>query len=419
MKILVIGVSARALAESALNSGYRVVALDAFGDRDLRSLTEAYSLPRDCNVRYSAEALYKESRHIGFDAVAYTANLENHPAVLARFASQHPIMGNSPEVIKEVRHWPGFYSSLKKAGFRIPDTMFEKPPKAVHPDPRWLEKPALSGGGHGIRFFDPGKEQLYTNGRNHPGTPKYHSETFFQQYIDGKPCSASFVANGHECVVLGIAEQWIGLNQFGAGRFRYCGNILPLPELRHPEDGKLLVEQIRQLAAFVTRTYRLIGLNVIDFILKDNEVYLTEVNPRYSASMELIEKSCGLRLFDIHARAVMYDELPVFHPDMICNHREFMGKAILFAERDAVVKDTAAWHSMGIRDIPASGEPIRKGEPICTMLAARTTYNRTFAELTERARMLKEEIYDETKSNLDNRALHETGNRHFDRKTEI
>jgi predicted ATP-grasp superfamily ATP-dependent carboligase len=326
-------------------------------------------------------------------------------------------VGNSPGVVKGVRYWPGFFSSLKKAGFSVPDTMFENPPTAAGPDQRWLAKPALSGGGHGICFFDPEKERLYKNRRNRPGAPKSHSGTVFQKYIDGKPCSASFVANGRECVVLGIAEQLIGLKQFGAGHFRYCGNILPLPEMLHPDGGKILMEQIRRLAAFVTRTHGLIGLNGMDFILKDNEAYLTEVNPRYSASMELIEKSCGLGLFDMHARAVMYDELPAFHSEMICNYREFVGKAILFAERDVVVKDTAGWYSMGMRDIPASGESIRRGAPICTMLTGRATYNQTFAELTERARMLKEEIYEETEFNLDNRALHQAGSRHFDRKT--
>jgi predicted ATP-grasp superfamily ATP-dependent carboligase len=38
MKILVAGVSVRAMVESAIRSGYLILALDAFGDRDLRVL---------------------------------------------------------------------------------------------------------------------------------------------------------------------------------------------------------------------------------------------------------------------------------------------------------------------------------------------------------------------------------------------
>ncbi len=37
-----------------------------------------------------------------------------------------------------------------------------------------------------------------------------------QEYIPGKACSASFVANGQDCVVLGITEQLIGMHPFGS-----------------------------------------------------------------------------------------------------------------------------------------------------------------------------------------------------------
>ena len=39
-RILLAGVSTRALAESAVRAGYRVVAVDAFGDADLRAVAE-------------------------------------------------------------------------------------------------------------------------------------------------------------------------------------------------------------------------------------------------------------------------------------------------------------------------------------------------------------------------------------------
>ena len=86
MKILIVGVSVRAMAASAVGSGYPVLALDAFGDQDLKSIAESYGLHRDFHMRYGPEALYRASRGLSYDAVAYTSNLENHPGIIKRIA---------------------------------------------------------------------------------------------------------------------------------------------------------------------------------------------------------------------------------------------------------------------------------------------------------------------------------------------
>jgi len=47
MKILIAGLSVRAMATSAVQSGYPVIALDAFGDQDLKAVAESHSLHHD------------------------------------------------------------------------------------------------------------------------------------------------------------------------------------------------------------------------------------------------------------------------------------------------------------------------------------------------------------------------------------
>ena len=65
MKILIVGLSTRAIAESAVRGGYQVDALDAFGDLDLQALVRCYSLKRDFHVAFSAAALFVASRRVG------------------------------------------------------------------------------------------------------------------------------------------------------------------------------------------------------------------------------------------------------------------------------------------------------------------------------------------------------------------
>jgi uncharacterized protein len=375
MKILVVGISVRAMVESAVGSRYPVIALDAFGDQDLRALVESYSLRQDFGVPYSPNALYQACRRLNCDSIAYTSNLENHPGIIDRLARDFRIIGNPAQIVRSVRHCASMYPKLRRAGFSVPETIFSG---GGEPDPnlQWLLKPISSGGGHGISFL---KEKATPGDR-----------VMLQQYVPGKSCSASFVSNGRECVLIGITEQLIGLQPFGVQGFRYCGNILPLPELLANET---ILEQVRKVADFITHEYGLSGVNGFDFILKDNQVWLTEVNPRYSASMELMEQAYGLHVFDLHVQSVLDGRLPEFRLESLLNKARFFGKSILFCERDAKAPETLDWSARGLKDIPAFGEQLREGSPICTILANRSAYDETLGEMILKAQILKEQIY--------------------------
>jgi uncharacterized protein len=379
MKILIVGISVRAMVESAVKSRYAVLALDAFGDRDLRSLAASYSLHHDFNVRYSVDALHKASRQISYDAVAYTSNLENHPAMIRRIAGDRPIIGNSPEAIAAVRNWKNLFGRLRQAGFSVPETIFADDGRVADGSRSWLVKPLFSGGGHGITFAQSGQ--------------RADDQSMLQEFIEGPSCSASFIANGRECVVIGIAQQLAGMHQFDSKEFHYCGNILPLPEMLIPEKRKRILEQIRTLAGFLARQFRLTGVNGMDFILNGDQVCLTEVNPRYSASMELIERAYGLPVFHLHAQATLEGKLPEFKLEPAFEDSRFFGKAILFAEKDVIAPETRGWIENTLRDVPESGEKLQKGSPVCTVLASERTYDETLDELFRRAAILKEEIY--------------------------
>jgi uncharacterized protein len=375
MRILILGISVRAMVESAVRSNYQAAALDAFGDRDLSAIAESHSLHHDFHVRYSPNALFEASRQLESDAIAYTSNLENHPEILRRFAENRRIIGNSPETVEAVRCWAALFPRLRKAGFSVPETI--SPGNGFSPDPsrQWLAKPVLSGGGHDIMFFQ--REKL--SGR----------DFMLQEFITGKPCSASFVANGRDCVLVAVTEQLIGLRAFGAQGFRYCGNVLPARDA-----GSLsILEQVRRLAEFLTQEYGLTGVNGFDFILHGDQVMLTEINPRYSASMELVERAYGLPIFHIHAKAALDGKLPDFTLESVLDGGMCYGKAVLFAEKDATAPGTQDWIGRGIKDVPASGERLREGGPVCTILAKGMTFDDTVASLIGQSDALKEEIY--------------------------
>jgi predicted ATP-grasp superfamily ATP-dependent carboligase len=381
MKILLIGVSARGMAESAVKSGYSVIALDAFGDLDLQGLCESHALLRDFGIPYSVKGLYQASRRLRFDAIAYTSNLENYPEVVQRIARHHDLLGNPAEALRRVRDSSLLYRLLGDAGFEVPETIIRVNGRRATPERKWLNKPIRSGGGHRVSFARPG------------GSPK--RGFILQEFIPGQPCSASFVANGQQAVVLGVSEQLVGVPEFGGQGFHYCGNITPLAAVEDSQYGPAILEQVGQIANLLTRTFGLVGVNGFDFILKDDRVFLTEVNPRYSASMELIERAYSLPVFDLHVQAVTQKNLPEFNPIQSAKTHppRFYGKAILYAEKDALTPDTDRWLQAGTRDIPHPNERIPSGKPVCTLFADSSTREACFSKLAARVEAIKGEIY--------------------------
>jgi predicted ATP-grasp superfamily ATP-dependent carboligase len=153
-----------------------------------------------------------------------------------------------------------------------------------------------------------------------------------------------------------------------------------------------VLEQVNAIAALLVREFSLKGLNGMDFIVdRENEVHLLEVNPRYSASMELIEQSLGANLFLLHLAAVG-GQLPASVPALQEGETLFYGKAIIYAEADIVMPDTRNWPGKGVRDIPFPGEAISGGQPVCTVFAVGNSREECFRKLRQQARSLKKLI---------------------------
>ena len=366
------------MAESAAVAGYAVCSLDAFGDLDQHPAVRAVSLPRDVGVPFTVDAVVRAAERIEADVVAYLSPFENHPAAVERLARGRTLWGNGASVLRRVRR-PGVVS--RPAGVSSPD--------------RWLVKPRASGGGHGIEWWSPGN----------PVPAGSHVEPF----IDGEPGSIVFVAAGRVIVPLGLTRQLVGDAAFGATGFRYCGSILHVipseaPALRSesdegrnpqaPDSGlSELLDSALHVARGVVTEFDLVGVNCIDFIARDGIAMPIEINPRWSASMELVERAHGLSVFGVHAAACATGELPTFDLTRADTDSAVTGKAIVFARHDVICGDTAAWlGDTTVRDVPHPGEHIPAGRPVCTVFASSRDADACHAALIARANRLYETL---------------------------
>jgi uncharacterized protein len=368
LRVLLAGVSTRAAAESAARAGFAVTAIDAFADADQHPAVHAQAL----RGRFSADAAALLARTISCDAVAYGSSFENHPRAVDLLAAGRRLWGNASDVIRRVRDPTLLSRALRQRGLPAP-AVANNESQASNPKSQseWLLKPRASGGGRRVRRWRHGM--------------RLPPACYLQELIDGTPGSVAFVAARGRVVPIGFCRQLIGEESFGASGFRYCGNILTAAG-----DDDDAVDAVCALAGAVGEEFGLVGVNGVDIIIQTGVPYAIEANPRWCASMELIERAYGLSVFGVHAAACRDGELADFDLARARRATQAVGKAIVFARRDVMIGDlrTRLPDSAGagdLRDIPNPGTPIRSGRPVCTVFAAGCDAAACRDQLTRRA----------------------------------
>lgn len=290
----------------------------------------------------------------------YTGALENHPRLLEAIAFEFEVIGCSADTVRRVRR--------PEALADLPEIRRIKIPKIVRRRSlisrlsrlafgalsrrRYLRKPLNSCGGHGVGFFHPASPI----GRDH----------FLQQYVRGTPFSVVYVADGWSCRILGFSEQIVGEPEFGGRDFLYCGSVAPFEVTRNVRDS------LTRLGVLLTQKHDVRGVWGLDAVMdRRGRVWPIEVNPRYTASCEVVEKAYGVTAL---SREFHEKDAAATKRRRAARGRPFCAKAVLYARSDgqapdffsAFPDDTA---SGTIADIPTSGSLVHEGEPLCTIFA--------------------------------------------------
>jgi predicted ATP-grasp superfamily ATP-dependent carboligase len=334
------------LADLAVRDGRRVIAFDLFGDVDLRRRADRVVTARGLAALVDAAVAEAPG------AIVYGASFENHPALVERLGERHALLGNTPATLRAVRDPARLGAALGELPF--PRTTVTPPSSG-----RWLRKPLRGGGGTRVRQWRGGA---------------LPAGTYLQERIDGLPCSAAAVGDGRDAVVLGVTEQLVGQRAFGVRGFRWCGNLVPP---RTP----VAPEQVHAICSRLARAFALRGLFGVDFVWDGERAWTVEVNPRPTASLEVIG---GADVFGAHLRGCA-DELPRVDVE----RGGAAGKAVLFATEEVVAGDSERWLERGVRDVPHTGERIAAGRPICTVVAQAATPGDVLALLDEQAAWLR------------------------------
>lgn len=353
---VVVGASARAFAESAARAGWSVNAVDLFGDRDLCHVTATtVRLERSGYPRGLPAAIE------GFPAgpCVYTGALENHPDVIAALGLARPLAGCHAEAVRGVRDPRLLAEVVRAAGLLYPDTRLT--PAGVPVDGTYLVKPLASAGGRAIEPW------------HGDATVAARAGMCWQWFVPGVVWSAAFVGVDDAAALVGASRSVGCRRACGGRRFAYCGSIdVPLPRL--PDAHR---ETFEAAGRGIAAAFGLRGCFGVDMIVDDRGyVHVLEVNPRPTASMELVERATGWSVAGAHLAACGWGRAPgsprsqdvVWAKAIVRTPRRLrprLAEIIL----EAAEEWTRADGMQAVADIPATDVGLPAGGPLVTVFA--------------------------------------------------
>ena len=357
-KLIIAATTARGYAIAAVDCGYEVITLDAFADADLtRVASQAYKV-KMLDWHLDVEDFKLQFAKINLsnvDGFCYGSLFDAAPELLDWVAARIPLIGNTPEVLKNAKAL-SFFGLLDDLHILHPHVRKDFPAAPLH----WLAKQI---GGSGGMHIQPASHNI--------------SADYYQQEVIGDSFSMLFVANGEVMWPIGFNLQFAAPTSELPYRFAGAVGGMKLPEA---------VEQaFCKAAQQLTSAMGLRGINSLDAVLEGETLWILELNPRLSASFELYPN-----LMSAHLQGCVGNltQLPVFAVSK--------AQLILNADDVLVIPVDFVWPAWVV-DIPPADEVsksivIEKNAPICSVRAEAESAELALILVNQRIKILKEMI---------------------------
>jgi uncharacterized protein len=400
---LAIGFSVRALAEALFEVGFRVIAVDAFGDYDTRLTAK---VPQIISNWGASEAELSLQPH----RWSYCSN----PVEVSRLENPVPVFlaggcENWLELLRKLHLFPEYQvlsgDTAQISGLRSQANLREAtkgtdvhtPPVRKSPSVKiagivgvteretsheWLVKSSAHAGGLGVSRFKSSAND--SSGRT---TQDFAKDQYLQKRIAGRSLGAScIVTKRHgktEVDFIGATESWSCDDWPAPTEFIYRGSFGPIDL---SQQQKLAICQFAHNLVHQAAPDWL-GWIQMDFIEDSNgQLWVLEVNPRWTAGMEVLRLAGLANMAALHAHAHGIDtsltnksmegqasavEFQATQAKKYCA----VGKAIYYATSDLKLTRNRLnrLHGLcgdGFSDLPSiesEGSTIQAGHPLLTI----------------------------------------------------
>lgn len=391
--VLLVGFNTRPLAYSLNKAGYEVYAVDFFGDLDLyphvkdclivsKRLQTSYALLKEKYGKYLIEfaiEMLQKLKNINYILIGSGLDdaYEGRESILQEIKDAEILsINNSVQTIKKARDIEKIYEFLKSKGYIVPLSysydVFKSEKIAL--DYPFILKKKKSAGGTNV-FKIKSEKMLKNKEKILEIEDSNQSDWLIQEYTKGIPASCTVISNGKKSEIISINRQIIGLDYLNPPKkFIYCGNVVPANLLKEDND------QIEEISLLLSKYLGLKGINGFDFVIKNHNAYLMEINPRIPGSFRATESVLGLNLLDLHIQS--------FFPDKWTNISNLLKSAIpsyyatklvFFAPKEIEKNEIIEINNLNyVHDKTTPENKIYKDEPVCTVLYKAKKFSESF-----------------------------------------
>ncbi|MDG6244332.1 MAG: ATP-grasp domain-containing protein [Methanolobus sp.] len=383
--ILVIGFSTRNIVCSGSRAGYKMYSIDAFCDHDLvqcaagarkLKIAETFDI-KDISTIQLTEMI--KDLNVEFDAIIPGSGFETMDWELL----YGKVLGNEPHIMASVSDKYNFSSIMERLSIPHPKTVLLCEIESLRLPV--MVKPACSGGGiFNMKVETERDIGILREKLKDKSFPAAKGRFIAQEYITGIPASVSVISTKEKAVAVAVNEQLVGTPWLTDIPFAYCGNITPY-ETPWALKMKLVAEEL-------VLSLGLVGSNGVDFIIGEDGPVVIEVNARLQGSLDTVEMATGINMFDAHMRA--FEGCADIVADKATRATRYAGRAILYAEKDIVISSAAHRELLGMNvcDIPVSGQLIKYGEPVVSVISTGESREEVLSGLKECIMFIRETL---------------------------
>ena len=364
--LIIAATSARGYAQAAVTFGYDVIGLDAFIDVDTSAICkQKFKLKFDGFILNEAhfKQVFLQIDFNNVEGFLYGSLFDSCPELLAWVAVQVPVIGNSENLLKQVKDF-SFFGLLDSLNIMHPEVQVSLPGEPEH----WLLKQIGGSGGIHIKSAFAAKQGYY-----------------FQQKQLGTPISMLFVADGRSVNVIGFNQQLMAPTKNWP--YRFAGAVSNIALQAN------IYEVFERAAQALTDALHLCGICSLDAIVDNKNVWVLELNPRLSATFCLYEN-----LLPMHLQACAGELCQSSVSNISIENNISNAQFILYADEALDIPKNFAWPSW-VADIPTAEShdsdiktsvKISQHMPICSVLASAESAELAHSLVLQRAQKLTE-----------------------------
>ncbi len=288
---IAVGFSVRALVDAITADFAPPLAVDHFADHDCyQTATAVVRLAQWGGKLSHSTAFLSQLSQAGaqpLSRVLLAGGTENWPELVELLQQHFTLLGPSVEQLLELRSPQRWQRWAEQSRIAFPELRWlEAAPAHDFGIGDWLIKPLRGAGGYAIKRASQlqNRSSMHSRPIEHAADETLLPSAYWQRHIEGRSVGVYCVLSSDSSVeLLGATESLTAAQWPGPSEFIYRGSLGPIGLPWHHR------RRIVDLCQLIQRQTRMLGWLQLDFIEDlTGELWLLELNPRWTAGMEIL-----------------------------------------------------------------------------------------------------------------------------------